>query len=99
VPLIETPAWMPLGMKLMGAEIIPFPLVRRRAFIQRRAARIAEASAKTAGKLLAHSVRVQVDTMRRRGIAGAAIAREAKALEAALRYEQWRLGRQRGGAA
>ena len=68
MPLIETPAWMPRETKLMGAEIIPFPLVRRRAFIQRHAARIAEASAKTAGKLLAHSVRVQVDTMRRRGI-------------------------------
>ena len=90
---------MPRETKLMGAEIVPFPLVRRRAFIERHAARIAEASAKTAGKLLAHSVRVQVDRMRRRGIAAAAIAREAKALEAALRYEQWRLVRQRGGAA
>jgi len=83
----------------MGAEIIPFPLARRRAFIQRHAARIAEASATTARKLLAHSVQVQVDTMRRRGIGVDAIAREAKALEAALRYEQWRLVRQRGGVA
>jgi hypothetical protein len=51
------------------------------------------------GSCLDSSVRGEVDTVRRRGIAAAATARDAKALEAALRYEQWRLVRQRGSAA
>ena len=53
----------------MSATILPFPLVRRRDFVLRNAARIADASPSTAEKLLAHAVQVQVDTMARRGIA------------------------------
>ena len=74
----------------MSAIIVPFPLTRRRDFVLRNAARMADAQPKTAEKLLAHAVQVQVDTMTRRGIAPDLIAREAKALENAIRVELWR---------
>ena len=73
------------------AVIVPFPIVRRRDFVLRNAARIAEAQPKTAEKLLTHTINVQVETMARRGIAPSLIAREARALENAIRSELWRL--------
>jgi len=73
------------------AVIVPFPIVRRRDFVLRNAARIAEAQPKTAEKLLTHTINVQVETMARRGIAPSLIAREARALENAVRSEIWRL--------
>jgi hypothetical protein len=77
----------------MSATILPFPLVRRRDFVLRNAARIADASPRTAEKLLAHAVQVQVDTMARRGIAPDLIAREAKGLESAIHGDLCRLMR------
>jgi predicted urease superfamily metal-dependent hydrolase len=73
------------------AVIVPFPIVRRRDFVLRNAARIAEAQPKTAEKLLTHTINVQVETMARRGIAPSLIACEARALENAVRSEIWRL--------
>jgi hypothetical protein len=52
---------------------------------------MADASPRTAEKLLAHGVQIQVDTMTRRGTAPDLIAREAKALETAIRCELCRL--------
>jgi Family of unknown function (DUF6074) len=75
----------------MSATVIRFPLVRRRDFVLRNAARIADASPRTAEKLLAHAVQVQVDTMARRRIAPDLIAREAKSLENAVLRELGRL--------
>ena len=75
----------------MSATIVPFPLTRRCDFIARNAARLADATPKTAEKLLAHAVNVQVETMARRGIAPDLVAREAKALETAIRCELCRL--------
>jgi hypothetical protein len=79
--------------------VIPFPLARRRDFVLRNAGRMADASPRTAEKLLAHPVQIQVDTMTRRGIAPDLIAREAKTLENAIRAELWRRVRRPGGAA
>ena len=62
-------------------------VLRRRNFVLRNAARIADAPPKTAEKLLAHAINVQVETMARRGIAPDLIAREARALENAIRAE------------
>lgn len=83
----------------MAAEIVPFPLVRRRAFIRRHAARVAAATPATGEKLLAHQLRLQASTMARRGIAPETIAAECKALESAIRAELWRAILQPGGAA
>jgi hypothetical protein len=73
----------------MSATVFPFPLVRRRDFVLRNAARMAEASPTTADKLLVHAIGVQVETMVRRGVASNLIAREAQALENAIRSEMW----------
>jgi hypothetical protein len=81
------------------AEIVPFPLIRRRGYIRRQAARIAEASPMTGEKLLAHAIRQQIATMERRGISGGSIAEQARALECAIRAELWRVVLQPGGAA
>jgi hypothetical protein len=81
------------------ATVIPYPLIRRRDLVLRNAARIAEAQPKTAEKLLTHTINVQVETMARRGIAPTLIAREARALENAIRSELWRLTMPRGGTA
>jgi hypothetical protein len=64
---------------------------RRRDFVLRNAARIAVAQPKTAEKLLAHAINVQVATMGRRGISPCLIAGEAMAFENAIRGEVWRL--------
>ena len=81
------------------AEIVPFPLTRRRNFIQRHAARIAAAPAKTGEKLLAHQIRQQAATLSRKGVPADAVERECKALETAIRAELWRVVLQPGGAA
>ena len=70
--------------------IIPFPQVRRRRFVVRTAARLANVSAKTAEKLLAATLRQQADAMARKGIAAPIIAGECWTLEYAIRAELWR---------
>jgi hypothetical protein len=47
----------------MTAIVVPFPSTRRRDFILRNAARIADAQPRTAEKLIKHAVQVQVETM------------------------------------
>jgi Family of unknown function (DUF6074) len=81
------------------AEIVPFPLVRRRDFVRRNAARIAAATHPTAEKLLQHALQVQGDTMARRGIDPALITEQMRSLETAIRCELWRLTLSEGGAA
>ena len=81
------------------AEIVPFPLTRRRAFISRHAARIADAAPKTGEKLLAHQIRQQAAALARKGVAADIVERECRALEAAIRAELWRVVLQPEGAA
>jgi hypothetical protein len=81
------------------AEIVPFPLIRRRAFIRRQAARIADATPVTGEKLLAAAIRQQATTMAKRGIAAETIERECCGLESAIRAAIWRVVLQPGGAA
>ena len=75
----------------MPAELIPFPLTRRRIFIRRAAERLANASPTTAEKLLAHALQQQADVMTRRGLESSVIAREIRSFETAIRAEVWRL--------
>ena len=74
----------------MSAAVFPFPIARRLDFVLRNAARIADARPRAAEKLLEHAIKIQVETMTRRGIAPSLIAREAKAFEGAVRAELWR---------
>jgi hypothetical protein len=83
----------------MPATIIPFPIVRRRDFIRRHAARMAMLPEPTAEKHLAYQIRLQAETMRRRGIAADQITSQVRALETAIRCEPWRVTILEGGAA
>jgi hypothetical protein len=74
----------------MTGGVIPFPLIRRRPFVLRAAARMASSSPRTAEKLLAATLNQQASAMARKGIAAEMIARELRALECAIRAELWR---------
>ena len=78
------------------AEIKPFPLARRCAFIRRHAARMAASSSSTAEKHLAYQLQVQAETMVRRGIAQDLVKAQIRSLELAIRAELWRLVMQPG---
>jgi hypothetical protein len=69
------------------ASVVPFPLTRRRDFIRRHVSRMALRPAAEAEKHLAYLLRVQVETMSRRGIAADLISAQIRALETAVRCE------------
>ncbi len=75
----------------MSANVIPFPANRRRIFIRRHACRMAEMSARGAQRYLAQQLRIQCETMARRGIAPDLVASERCQLEIAIRAEATRL--------
>jgi hypothetical protein len=79
--------------------VVPFPLTRRRDFLIRHVARMATLPPASAEKHLAHQLRVQAETMQRRGIRTALITAEVRALEIALRCEFCRVTSLKGGAA
>jgi hypothetical protein len=81
---------MPKPSPKSPAAIVPFPLARRRAFIGKHAARMADLPPRQAEAYLSQQLRVQGDTLRRRGIAESAIAREIRSLESTIRAELWR---------
>lgn len=64
---------------------IPFPIVRRHAFIARQVELIAAMSARGAKRYIANQCDAQAKAMRRKQVDEATIAREVAALEAALR--------------
>jgi Family of unknown function (DUF6074) len=74
----------------VGCKLIPFPQIRRRRFVMRHAIRLARFPHKTAEKLLAGTLRQQVEAMARKGIPAAVAERESRNLESAIRAELWR---------
>lgn len=72
------------------AQILPFPLTRRWAFIERQAGRVAELTQDAGERHIAHQLDVQAAAMRRKGIDEALIAREIKNMEQAIRASLWR---------
>jgi hypothetical protein len=72
------------------AEIIPFPLARRHAFIQKQANRAAELNADSGERHIQHQIQCQADAMRRKGIDEDLITREMKYMESAVRAALWR---------
>lgn len=72
------------------ATVVPFPVTRRRAFITRLVGQVATRSPAVGEKHLAHQLRVQAETLRRKGVAERSVRREIAALEAAVRAELWR---------
>lgn len=83
----------------MTACIIPFPRTRNRPFIIKHAIRMANLPQKTAEKHLAYQLKVQAQTMARRGIPFTTIDNEICTLENAIRAELWHVVLSRGGAA
>ncbi len=81
------------------AVVIPFPVIRRQAFIDRQAQRSAELTNDAGQRYIAHQVDVQAAAMRRKGIDEDLIARESRCLEAAIRASLWRLIITPGGVA
>jgi hypothetical protein len=65
------------------ADIVPFPLARRRAFIDRHARFIAAMSPDAGERYLDRQLRIQFENLQRRGIAPRIIDREVIALDAA----------------
>jgi hypothetical protein len=81
------------------AEIVPFPLARRRAYIMRQALWFANQRHKAAESYLRHQLSIQADALTRRGVAPARVKAEVTALEAAIRIQATRLMLTPGGAA
>lgn len=83
----------------MSAAVIPFPRVRNRVFVTRHAVRMTEMAPDKGEAHLRRLLDQQMDTMRRRGIPEPVIVEEARAVEAAIRAELWRVVIFEGGAA
>jgi hypothetical protein len=71
------------------ASVVPFPAARRTDLVQRMALRMAKLPLKSAEAHLQRQLEIQADTMRRRGIAERAIAREMRTLQTAVRVRLW----------
>ncbi len=84
---------------MMSASVIPFPRVKNRAFITRHAIRMTEMAPDKGEAHLRRLLEQQTEVMRKRGIAEPVIADEARAVEAAIRAELWRVVLTPGGAA
>jgi hypothetical protein len=76
---------------LPTATITPFPSARRGAFIRKHAERMTTLTPTHSDAHLRHQLKIQADTMRRRGISEETIAREIRSLESSIRTELWRL--------
>lgn len=80
------------------AEILPFPYARRRGFIRKQAAFLGAIREDVAEKHLRQQLKVQRETMERRGIDPDRIATELRTAELILRMHA-SLPVQEGGAA
>lgn len=68
----------------MSAEIIPFPIARRQAFIQKQVDHAASMNPDAAARYLQYQLQVQGEALRRRGVAEDRIARELNSMGAAI---------------
>ena len=69
----------------MSAHIVPFPLARRRSFIQKQAAHAALMNPDAGVRYLQHALDVQAEAMRRKGVDEALIQRELRCMGQAIR--------------
>ena len=81
------------------AQVLPFPLVRRRDLIRRQARFYADQAPRAAEKNLGHQLQVQADALLRKGVEPEAVQAQVEALQGAIRAEVWRLVLTPGGAA
>ena len=74
-----------------SAVILAFPQAKRTAFIRKQALWFLDQVAHAAEANLQHQVRLQRNTMLRRGVDPASVDRECAELMSAIRGEVWRL--------
>jgi hypothetical protein len=65
--------------------VLPFPIKRRRDLIRRQSAYAASLNESAAKRHIAIQIKIQVDAMRRRGIAENLVQREAQSMRLAIR--------------
>jgi hypothetical protein len=71
----------------MTAIVLPFPIARRRAFIRKQVSHAALINPKAGVRYLQHQLRIQADSMRRKGIAEDLVQRELRFMRRALQVE------------
>src|SRR5882672_11366129 len=81
-----------------GNGLVPFPIARRRAFIDRHARLIATMRPEVGERYLDRQLQVQFENLQRRGIDLEIINREIVAMDAAIRAALWRAVITRGNA-
>ncbi len=81
------------------ADIVPFPLSRRRNFVARQAVWFAEQRLHAAEVNLGRQLRIQRETLMRRGVDHHLVEAECRALESAIRAKVASLIMPHGGAA
>lgn len=79
-----------IAMTARTAEVVPFPLARRRAFIERHARIIAGMRADAGERYLHRQLLIQFDTLERKGVACDVIEREVLSLQSAIRAALWK---------
>ena len=73
------------------AEVLPFPLPRRRDYVRRQAQWVLAVNPEAGERRIAKQVGIQRDTLLSRGIDPRLVDQQCSALEAAIRAELWRV--------
>ncbi|WP_370523737.1 DUF6074 family protein [Brevundimonas sp. P7753] len=81
------------------AEVIPFPLAARQAFVTRQAVIALGLPPDAAERHILRMVREQSEVLRRKGVADDRVTHEGAALEGAIRAALWKAVLTPGGAA
>jgi hypothetical protein len=83
----------------MEAQILPFPIARRWAFVFKQAEHAALMHPDAGERYVLRQLKLQADTLRRKGVAEDLIQRELGCLETAIRAALWKAVNTPGGAA
>jgi prolyl-tRNA editing enzyme YbaK/EbsC (Cys-tRNA(Pro) deacylase) len=81
---------------MQSGAVIPFPLARRRAFVDRHARLISTMRPEAGERHLDRQLSIQAENLRRKRIPSQTIEREVAALGAAIRAAMWRAAWMRG---
>jgi uncharacterized protein DUF6074 len=73
------------------AEVLPFPIVRRRAYVTKQAAHAACMNPDAGERYIQYQLKIQGDSLRRKGVPEPMIEREISGLETAIRGSMQRL--------
>ena len=76
--------------KSRPTKVVPFPLVRRCAFINKIVKQVISRQPAAGETHLLHQLRRQAEVLRRKGVPDPMVQRELRALDAAVRTELWR---------